>query len=121
MKVLKDYNNSLQRFTLIYDNHSIRNPLKLSKRISEKFENHLIAIFEISKLGNIITNKSIASYLGQSSRKLVKKFFARNNYMKLFVNIDKTKKIHTYSLTKKGIDAVALMNYFKKYYKNLRI
>ncbi len=120
-KTTNDYYHVREKFTLIYNDVSIRNPLKLSKRISDKFESHLIAIYEISKLSNIITNKSIASYLGLSSKKLVHSFFTRNNYMRPFVNIDKSKKIHMYSLTKKGVEAVSLMNYFKKYYKNQAI
>ena len=46
-------------------------------------------------------------------------FFNRNNYLKKFVNINKNKKITTYSLTKKGEDAITLMKYFKEYYSSL--
>ena len=35
-------------------------------------------------------------------------FFNRNNYLRKFVNINKNKKITTYSLTKKGKDAITL-------------
>jgi len=46
-------------------------------------------------------------------------FFNRNNYLRKFVNINKNKKITTYSLTKKGKDAITLMGYFKEYYNPL--
>lgn len=73
----------------------------------------------MSKTENTVTNSSIAQYLDLTSRKLVDSFFGRSDYMKDFVKIDKNKKIHTYSLTKKGIEAVSLIYYFRKYYNSL--
>jgi len=78
-----------------------------------------IAIHEISKLGNDVTNKSLANYVGVNSNKIPAQFFSRSDYMKEFVNIRKNGRITTYKLTKKGKEAVSLLIYFKKYYKNL--
>ncbi len=117
-KALTDYNICTRNFTLLHNKNSIKNPLKLSKRLSDNFEQFLYAIYELSKLGNSITNISIASYLGLSSRKIVSSFFTRNDYMKLYVKINKTEKVYKYSLTKKGVEAVSLMKYFKDYYKD---
>ena len=117
--IIEDHKNVRKNSLPIYYDGLINDPLKLSKRISEKLESHLIAIYEMSKTENTVTNSSIAQYLDLTSRKLVDSFFGRSDYMKDFVKIDKNKKIHTYSLTKKGIEAVSLIYYFRKYYNSL--
>ena len=87
--------------------------------LSENFKKYLTAINNISNAGNIVTNSSLADYLGEVSYKTPMDFFNRNNYLRKFVNINKNKKITTYSLTKKGKDAITLMEYFKEYYHSL--
>ena len=117
--IIQDHKNVRKNSLPIYYDGLINDPLKLSKRISEKLESHLIAIYKISKTEKNVTNSSIAQYLDLTSRKLVDQFFGRNDYMKEFVKIDKNEKIHTYYLTKKGIEAVSLIYYFRKYYSSL--
>ena len=94
--IIQDHKNVRKNSLPIYHDGSINDPLKLSKRISEKLESHLIAIYEISKTEKNVTNSSIAQYLNLTSRKLVDNFFGRNDDMKEFVKIDKSEKIHTY-------------------------
>ncbi len=60
---IEDHKNVRKNSLPIYYDGLINDPLKLSKRISEKLESHLIAIYEISKTENIVTNSSIAQYL----------------------------------------------------------
>ena len=96
----------------------IKDPFKLSKRLSDNFEKYLIAIDNLSKMGGIITNRIIANALGVKSPKIVAQFFDRNEYLKQFIRISREDRITEYELTKKGFKALSLMNYFKKYYSS---
>jgi len=122
-RALEDYNNARKKFkTITTKGIDIKNPLEQSIRITDGIENYLTAVYEISKSKQIVTNTSLCKYLGYSSNTIPLKYFNRNEkILKQYVNINKATRPTTYSLTKKGLEAVNLMVYFKKYYKNLTI
>ncbi|TKJ22166.1 MAG: hypothetical protein CEE42_13205 [Promethearchaeota archaeon Loki_b31] len=117
-KVSKDHIHVKQNFKLVYSSELIKDPFKLSKRLSGNFEKCLIAIDKLSKTGGIITNRILANALGVKSPKIVAQFFDRNEYLKQFIRISREDRITEYELTKKGFKALSLMNYFKKYYSS---
>lgn len=119
-KVLNDYKYVHDRFTLFYKTKDIRDPLKQSMRISDSFETYIIAISEISKSGQVVTNSSLANYLDYANSNAPIKFFNRNKeIMRQYVYINKIGKETKYRLTNKGKEAILLMNYFKKYYSSI--
>lgn len=88
-------------------------------RIADNIEYYLIAIHELSKSKQIVSNGSICEYLKYSLYTIHLKFFNRNEkILKEYVKINKSKKPTTYILTKKGLETVNLMFYFKNYYQN---
>jgi len=114
-KAKMDYNDAINRFNLIFYKTSLKNPLNLSKRLSHNFRAYLIAIDEISRLGQIATNKTIANQIGVSGT-TTKGFFIRNNYMAKFLDINKQGKTHLYSLNNLGKMTIQLINHFENFY-----
>jgi len=119
-RIFEDHNRVHEKFTPIYKSPEIKDPLKQSMRISDSFEKYLTTIDRISRSGRVVTNESIANELSLSDFTVVLKFFNRNSaVMEEFVNIDKTNRPTTYTLTDKGVDAVSLIRYFKDYYNSI--
>jgi hypothetical protein len=121
-KVYKDHLSVKHGFCVMKNNNHIRDVLKLPKRLSNNFIKYLELIDKMSKSKVKITNKSLAYNMGASTYKVPMEFFNRNSdFLRKFVFINKKGRVTTYKLTNEGLEAVSLMNYFRKYYKKIQL
>ena len=63
--------------------------LRKSTLVTENIEKYLSAIFELSKVENIVTSLTLKDYLGLKSPGAVLNFFKENKIIKLFVDVEK--------------------------------
>ena len=120
-KIKADYNHVKNNITLISkDNskNSIGDPLKTSSKIYDSLERYLIAIYEISELGEEANTPTVANYL-KISNSPVHNFFKKwRNFLKPYIKIKigLGSKPSIYILTEKGKEIVSLLIHFRNYF-----
>lgn len=120
-KILEDYNNVSRKIKPFQCNGLIGDPLKKSNQISNKIEQYLTAIYEISKSGHYVTHYTLADYIGIQPISVFN-FFNRNDIIKQYVDIlvGRGNDPSKYILNIKGREAVLLIYYFRNYYRQLK-
>ncbi len=97
IKILKDYNNTINKFTYINNQLSLNGePLKKSIVIDESIMRYLTGIYNITELGDDFTTKNLLSYLefSPNSHSSLHNFMKRKEkFLAKYVNI-----ILTYTL-----------------------
>lgn len=117
-KVKENFEIANKKFTpLSKISFKLDNPLEKSKKVSDSLYVYLTAVFECSKLNKEVNNHNLTKYLGYSSETTIKRYFKRNlDIIRDYIKISEKEDREIYRITKQGLLAVQLMNYFKNYY-----
>jgi len=123
-RILDDYNNVLEKFTLIHKIEGIRTPLrKKSSHFNERgFVRYLDAVYELINSGREATTPALMNYMGLNDSSIFG-FFRRwksglfNQYVK--ITAGKSRIPHKYILTDIGETSISLIHHFRDYYSSI--